>query len=304
MFNRLLLVVIVIVISILLFSILFIYLYRVYKRLQVRHLKPLPTAIPPGLEQHQEFAFVLAHGVEAYNEQRRQRHRQQRVQARATAATAGAASSGSPPLGDTASIHSTQPSLVSEPPPEYSPDPVNGDVGYGWRSVDHAATLFAQPAFTGEVDTTAHPTLSPLQPAATYPLDSSLPPVYIYQTPSTRSTAQAALLSTDNSPSVTVPAAASSDAPATSRTGRQGSRRRSVISGILTRGARTTQRSMSMASSRTSSSSRTASVPEIGDASLAITITSVTPPPVESESENRPAGEPMDLTLPPDVAAP
>ncbi|KAF9946706.1 hypothetical protein BGZ72_011211 [Mortierella alpina] len=240
-------VVLVIVISVPLFSLLFYYLFRVYKRLQLRHLKPLPApnALPPGLEQHQELAFVLAHGVEAYNELRRQR--QQREQAAAATTTPRA-------NDDTASIQSSQPSITAaaavEPPPAYSAEPADGDVGYGWRTVAHA-NVFAVPGMTG-----SHAS------AIAHPLDNALPPIYIYQPPSARSTVQAALLTTDNSPSVNVSSAATQSSNSAQSGGPvTNTRRRSVVSGFLTRGGRGNQRSMSTSSS--SSASTASSSPAV-----------------------------------------
>ncbi|KAF9546031.1 hypothetical protein BGW38_009674, partial [Lunasporangiospora selenospora] len=121
------LVVLVIVISVVLFSLLFLYLYRVYRQLQVRHAKPLhaPNSLAPVLEQHQELAYVLAHGVEAYNQLRRQRQRTQQLQQQ---------QDNSEVRGDSASAHSSITGAGIEPPPLYTVIPVNGDVGYGWRS--------------------------------------------------------------------------------------------------------------------------------------------------------------------------
>ncbi|KAG0215416.1 hypothetical protein BGX28_010121 [Mortierella sp. GBA30] len=255
----LLLAVLVIVISVLLFSLLFIYLFRVYKRLQKRHLKPLPPpdSLPPGLEQHQELAFVLAHGVEAYNELRRQR--QQREQAQARAAAVGRL--GSSGNDDTASIQSSHPSITTaaavEPPPAYSADPVDGDIGYGWRMIGQAG-VFGTPTMTGYTSASA-----PVQTSTSFhPLDSTtllLPPVYIYQASTARSTVQAALLTTDNPPSVTVNVT-NQNTSATTHTGSGASstprnnRRRSVVSGILARGVRNNQRTMSTSSASSTSS--------------------------------------------------
>ncbi|CAO3570686.1 unnamed protein product [Mortierella alpina] len=158
-------VVLVIVVTVPLFSLLFFYLFRVYKRLQLRHLKPLPApnALPPGLEQHQELAFVLAHGVEAYNELRRQRQQRERAAAAATAAARG--------NDDNASVQSSQPSITAaaaiEPPPAYSAEPADGDVGYGWRTVAHA-NVFAAPGMTGTPSSTIP-----------HPLDNALPHLHL-----------------------------------------------------------------------------------------------------------------------------
>ncbi|KAF9374630.1 hypothetical protein CPC16_001153 [Podila verticillata] len=116
-------VILAVVISAFLFSALFYYLFKVYKRLQIRHAKPLPNAIPPGLEEHHELAFVLAHGVEAYNQLRRQRQQRQERPADDNASTAS--SSSHPSISAAAAI---------EPPPAYTASPVDGDVGYGWRA--------------------------------------------------------------------------------------------------------------------------------------------------------------------------
>ncbi|KAF8939933.1 hypothetical protein EDD21DRAFT_85761 [Dissophora ornata] len=248
-----LLVLLVILISVLLFSILFIHLYRVYRRLQIRHLKPLPSAIPPGLEQHQELAFVLAHGVEAYNEQRRLRQQQERAQARATATTSG---SGPPSNEDRSSINS-YPSFVTEPPPVYSADPPNGDVGYGWRVAGDVG-LFSSPGITGNATSTTNPASSAAAAFAPHPLDNLLPPVYIYQAPSSRSTAQTALLSSDNSPTVTISTSSGGTQAAARANSSSGGRRRSVASGIFVRAMRGNQRSGSLSSSSSTSSSGTA----------------------------------------------
>ncbi|KAG0296248.1 hypothetical protein BGZ98_001048 [Dissophora globulifera] len=230
-------------------STLLIFLIRVYKRLQIRYAKPPPNALPRGLEQHQELAFVFAHGVEAYNERRRQRQQQQRAQTLSANATAAS--------DDTASIGS-QPSSssIAEPLPAYSPDPVNGDVGYGWRIASENGRLGA-PAVTGGTTTPDNPLM--LTWSTAYPL-------YIYQPPSARSTVQAALLSTDNSPSVsvtTVPAAAAaagnsrSVRTSTRAVDRRGSNAMSVVSGILARGRGNAPRPTSWSSSLSASSSGT-----------------------------------------------
>ncbi|KAF9938588.1 hypothetical protein BGZ67_010676 [Mortierella alpina] len=283
-------VVLVIVITVPLFSLLFYYLFRVYKRLQLRHLKPLPApnALPPGLEQHQELAFVLAHGVEAYNQLRRQRL--QREQAAAATAAAGG-------NDDAASIQSSQPSITAaaaiEPPPAYSAEPADGDVGYGWSTVAHA-NVFATPGMTG-----THSSTIP------HPLDNALPPIYIYQPPSARSTVQAALLTTDNSPSVNVASTQSSNSAqsgaVTNTSTARNTRRRSVVSGFLTRGGRgNNQRSMSMSSSASSSTaSSSPAVPADASPEAEPSVTVETPPSRQKvhEPENAVVKEAANMIL-------
>ncbi|KFH73045.1 hypothetical protein MVEG_00270 [Podila verticillata NRRL 6337] len=171
-------VILAVVISAFLFSALFYYLFKVYKRLQIRHAKPLPNAIPPGLEEHHELAFVLAHGVEAYNQLRRQRQQRQERPADDNASTAS--SSSHPSISAAAAI---------EPPPAYTASPVDGDVGYGWRA-------------SGQTSIFGPPQVITSSSRASIP--DSLPPVYIYQSPTTRSSVQTALLTSDNSPVVSV----------------------------------------------------------------------------------------------------
>ncbi|KAK3806283.1 MAG: hypothetical protein J3Q66DRAFT_375191 [Benniella sp.] len=213
---------IVIIVSTVIFSALFVYLYRIHKQLQIRYQKPVPGAIVPDLEQHHELAFAFTHGVEAYSAQRRRQQRRQQS-----------------PHDDTASIQSSHPSipsLPSEPLPAYSPDPIHGHVGWRAGGPGPVDISSSSPALPGDSTSSSHP------------LDTSFPPVYIYQSPTNRSTVQAALLSTDNSP--TVPTA-----PAAVHSGRQASRRRrrrSTVSAILAR--RDNQRSISMTSSSSSSS--------------------------------------------------
>ncbi|KAF9371772.1 hypothetical protein CPB97_001724 [Podila verticillata] len=172
-----LVVILAVVISAFLFSALFYYLFKVYKRLQIRHAKPPPNAIPPGLEEHHELAFVLAHGVEAYNQLRRQRQQRQERPADDNASTAS--SSSHPSISAAAAI---------EPPPAYTASPVDGDVGYGWRA-------------SGQTSIFGPPQVITSSAGASIP--DSLPPVYIYP-PTTRSSVQTALLTSDNSPVVSV----------------------------------------------------------------------------------------------------
>ncbi|KAF9349590.1 hypothetical protein BGX26_012131, partial [Mortierella sp. AD094] len=134
-----LLVVLIIVISIILFAILFVYLHRVYKQLKIRHKPPVTSS---GLEHRQEFAFVLAHGVEAYNEQRRLRRQQDRLQRAASASN------------DSASIQSSTTSDISEPLPAYTTGRHHG-------------------VYTSTPITTASSTTTP---ATTNPLDYYPPP--------------------------------------------------------------------------------------------------------------------------------
>ncbi|KAF9917214.1 hypothetical protein BX616_001645 [Lobosporangium transversale] len=232
-----LLAILIIVASVTLFLLLFIYLFRVYKSLKVRHQKPIisPDAIPPELEQHHELAFVLAHGVEAYNEQRRERQQQQRQQRQQTRPQSGTTGEHD---DDTASAQSSQPSITPLPP--YSPTPTNGDIGYGWIATNPG--LFDTPVLISDPSAISGPM---------HPLENSLPPMYIYPAPNTRSSAQTALLTTDNSPSVTVTApSASRSNPYCPQSNRRETRRRSVASGILTRRGRSqsNQRSMSLTS--------------------------------------------------------
>ncbi|KAF9094260.1 hypothetical protein BGX27_001499 [Mortierella sp. AM989] len=206
-----LLVVLIIVISVILFAILFLYLHHVYKQLKIRHKRP------PGLEHRPELAFVLAHGVEAYNEQRRLRRMQERSQTQAT--------SGS---NDSASIQSAI-TDISEPLPAYTTNT--------YRITPGSSAI----------------PVSPSTSTAMHPLDNSAPPMYIYQPPSTRSAVQAALLTSDNSPSISTPSgSAQPDLAGDNRS----SQRRSVVSGILPRSMRrANQRESSFASSLSSSSS-------------------------------------------------
>ncbi|KAG0086364.1 hypothetical protein BGZ92_008190 [Podila epicladia] len=166
-------VILAVIISAFLFSALFYYLFRVHKRLQIRHAKPPPNAIPPGLEEHHELAFVLAHGVEAYNQLRRQRQQQQRQADRPTDDNASTSSSSSHP--------SITAAAAIEPPPAYTASPVDGDVGYGWRASGQTSIFGPSQVVTSSIP-------------------DSLPPVYIYQSPTTRSSVQNALLTSDNSP--------------------------------------------------------------------------------------------------------
>ncbi|KAG0254648.1 hypothetical protein BG011_005618, partial [Mortierella polycephala] len=185
-------------------AILIFLLIFCYRRIhRIRHPKPAPSpsAIPPVLEQHQELAFVLAHGSETYNELRRQRLQHEREQTRRT----NSATVGSQNNDDSASIQFDHPSITAaaiEPPPAYSADPVDGDVGYGWRAVGHTS-IFGAPAMTGIIPST-------LTATTTHPLDNPLPPVYIYQPPSPSSAVQVALLTTDNSPTVSLPTSSGS----------------------------------------------------------------------------------------------
>ncbi|KAG0034704.1 hypothetical protein BGZ82_005642 [Podila clonocystis] len=166
-------VILAVIISAFLFSALFYYLFRVHKRLQIRHAKPPPNAIPPGLEEHHELAFVLAHGVEAYNQLRRQRQQEQRQTGRSDDNASTASSSSHPSITAAAAI---------EPPPAYTASPVDGDVGYGWRASGQTS-IFGPP-----------------QVITSSSITDSLPPVYIYQSPTSRSSVQTALLTSDNSP--------------------------------------------------------------------------------------------------------
>ncbi|KAF9417047.1 hypothetical protein BGZ94_010056, partial [Podila epigama] len=154
-----LIVIITITVSIIIFTLFFIYLYRVYRRLQVRYAKPPPSqSIPPGLglEHHQELAFVLAHGVEAYNQLRQQRLRREQQQQTSSSATPAPNNQTDNDSGSTLSA-SSHPSIAAavavEPPPAYSPTPVDGDVGYGWRVLGDSG-LLAAPGFTSSAPPT------------------------------------------------------------------------------------------------------------------------------------------------------
>ncbi|KAI8351119.1 hypothetical protein B0O80DRAFT_122953 [Mortierella sp. GBAus27b] len=223
--GMIVLVVIVVVVSLILFAILFVYLYRIHQQLKIRYRKPVPSDSLPDPGQHQELAFVLAHGVEAYNAQRRQ---QQQQQVRA-----------SPDNASVQSSHPSIPSIPSEPLPAYSPDPAHGEVGYGSRVAGHAHILMS----------TTHDTPSSMDVAPSTPVDTamhpldSLPPVYIQQAPSNRTPVQAALLSADNSPSI--PAIPGNPPGAAIHPGRRSSR--SAGSAVLA--GRDIHRSVSMTSS-------------------------------------------------------
>jgi len=207
--QRSLLVILVIVFLAVVFALAFIHFYRIYKQLRIRHLKPIippPGTIPESLEQHQELAFVLTHGVEAYNDLRRERHRRERAEAQAQITTDSPTVGNTRRRADSSSLHSSSSSAGEtsiEALPAYSSEPADGDVGYGWRAAGlgiEQGGLFSAPALTGNSSSaTTHPFDPLLHPLSSGSTTFYLPPVY------RASSMQSALVSTDNSPSVTLP---------------------------------------------------------------------------------------------------